>query len=198
MPSNQDPDRATGPPHQQSNFFVGPDNGICTVLLNDVDEERFFQVEPERLSRPACGRTFHGRDIMAPVAAALASGISAEEVGPLLQSADLVRLADALATRDKKTINGRVVWIDRFGNLVTNISMALVRQFLASNDLASLTLHTAGREISCHAPTYAVAPDGKPFFLVGSRNTLEIAVKDGSAATVTGICLGSECRLLLR
>src|SRR6185295_12694960 len=94
-------------------FFVGPDNGLFTYIYDREPSHQIFHVTAERFFRPEPSTTFHGRDIFAPVAAALSNGVAVEEFGPEID--DAVRLP-ALETPL------RIIHIDRFGNCVTNIT----------------------------------------------------------------------------
>ena len=144
-------------------FFVGPDNGVFTYIpaTNAV-----------ALAIPdTSSQTFHGRDVFAPAAARLLSGAQLHELG---NAAD-VRVALELPTQPQ------VVAVDRFGNLITNVS-------------TSSDVEVAGRKIRL-ARTYGDAPVGGLLALLNSDGLLEIAVRNGSAAETLGVSRGAEVRL---
>jgi len=130
--------------------------------------------------------TFHGRDVFAPVAAALATGTRPQELGP--EIADAHHLEVPEPRREAGTIRGQVIYVDHFGNLITNVSQLLLANFPA--EPASISIR--GIRVAGISPSYAAVPPGQPVAVVNSWNHLEIAVRDGSAATVLGACVGDE------
>ena len=198
----------------EGHFFVGPDNGLFTALLTGTagpngpattktdisrpDPLQVFEITNQELFAPFVSPTFHGRDIMAPVAARLALGLDPGKVGPRVAAASVVCLEDAVAEAEDGGISGRIVWIDRFGNLVSNIPLSLIDRVFPGKRLDRCVLLAGGHEVRHRAATYAHAPDTAPFFLAGSRATLEIAVKNGNAAHATGLSWGARCRLVER
>ena len=144
-------------------FFVGPDNGIFTYI---EPPHRTFHVTAEKYFRPDPSSTFHGRDIFAPVAAALSTGVSPEQLGSEIN--DEVRLPSLETPL-------RIIHIDRFGNCVTNITR---------ERFEGLTIN--GRTISVLRNFYGEALPGEIFAIWGSAGFLEISVNGGSAAQVLG------------
>jgi S-adenosyl-L-methionine hydrolase (adenosine-forming) len=106
-------------------FFVGPDNGLFTLLYDDAT--RIFAIENKRYMRKEISPTFHGRDIFAPAAAYLASGVQPSMFGSLVQ--EPVRLPGVYPVIEKNVLKGEVVRFDRFGNAITNISGAIIQNF---------------------------------------------------------------------
>jgi S-adenosylmethionine hydrolase len=161
--------------------FVGPDNGLFTPILLRGGWVAFELTAPEyRL--PAVSRTFHGRDIFAPAAAHLARGVAPSGFGaPVL---DPVRLPWPEARPVPGGVAGAVVHIDRFGNLVTSISAAqAVTPAAGAVKIGGSVLPLVG--------TYADLPPGGAGALVGSRNRLEVVVREGSAAERFGARRGT-------
>ena len=146
-------------------FFVGPDNGIFTYI---EPPHRAFHVTAEKHFRPDPSSTFHGRDIFAPVAAALSTGVSPEEFGPEIN--DEVKLPSLETPL-------RIIHIDRFGNCVTNITR---------ERFEGKSLSINGRPISALRKFYGEAPEGEIFAIWGSAGFLEISMNGGSAAKVLG------------
>jgi len=102
-------------------IFVGPDNGVFGHVYERVAPFRVFHVTNEKYFRPRVSETFHGRDVFAPVAGALAGGVRAEELGPSVE--DFVRLPFARPSRDAEgALVASIIHVDRFGNCVTNIT----------------------------------------------------------------------------
>lgn len=159
--------------------FVGPDNGLFTPWL---DGGQAVELTSAEYRLPEVSSTFHGRDVFAPAAAHLALGVELSRLGPPL--ADPVRLDPPRPVEHEDgTIDGEIVYVDRFGNLISNIALAEARgtaQFL------NLELPVQ--------PTYGAAERGKPLALVGSDGCLEIAVRDGSAAQLLEVGVGQPVR----
>ena len=144
-------------------FLVGPDNGLLSPALLSGDA-RVVRLPMSEAASP----TFHGRDVFAPAAAALAAGTPLDYLGAPFAAA-VVRRTPPAHQRPDGLIDGRVIAIDRFGNAITNL-VARAGE-----------LDVAGRRLPV-VRTYAEAMDDAPFDLAGSGGLLEIAVRDGSAA----------------
>jgi S-adenosylmethionine hydrolase len=158
-------------------FFVGPDNGLLTPVLDDA-----VTVE---LPVPAdAAPTFHGRDLFAPAAAALAGGDPVTSLGREMH--DPVRLPVSLPRADGEFTVGRVVHVDRFGTLITDIPRSA---------LGSASVVVVGGEAPVPLGlTFADVASGELVAFVGSGGTLEIAARDRSAAQAIGVGVGSEVR----
>jgi S-adenosyl-L-methionine hydrolase (adenosine-forming) len=164
-------------------FFVGPDNGIFSRVLRDA------VVEIVALPTPAAASpTFHGRDVFAPAAAAIAFGSPLDSLGP-----PFLGIPERLATADPryegKTVVGEVIYVDRFGTLVTNLTTEHVPSY-ATLEVEDLDLGPLRR-------TFAEVAAGGLVALVGSDGAVEIAVRNGSAARRLGLGVGGEVRVRL-
>ena len=155
--------------------FVGPDNGLFTPFL-DGQDWRAFELAETAYRLPVVSRTFHGRDLFAPAAAHVASGLDPARLGPPV--GDPVRLAWPEVRAVAGAVAGAVVHADRFGNLITSIHA----RTLAPVD-ADLVIRVGGREVPL-VGTYGDLSIGRPGALIGSSGRLEIAVREGSAATL--------------
>ena len=154
-------------------FFVGPDNGLFSYIYDREPSHRTFHVTTDRFFRPSVSSTFHGRDIFAPVAAALSNGVAPEELGRLID--DEVRLPSL-------EMPLRIIHIDRFGNCITNIT----------RDLPPGEIVVKGKTISEIRQFYGEGDDQSLFAIWGSAGFLEISVNGGSAAKVLGAARGDE------
>jgi len=169
-------------------LFVAPDNGLLTVvwehlLPEERDTARIVELDKPHLWRTQVSATFHGRDIMAPVAAHLASGMALAEVGRARQ--ELLLLPESRPTHHEDgTLQGQVVHVDRFGTLATNIPAAQVAA-------GPVTVEAGGVVLRGLARTYGERPAGELLALIGSDGRLEIAVREGSAAERLGLEIGS-------
>jgi S-adenosylmethionine hydrolase len=166
-------------------FLVGPDNGVLTPALGGsaAAERRCVRID-ERAVGGAVAPTFHGRDVFAPAAAALATGRALDALGEPL--ADPVVLEEPGPTREPDGATGEVVSVDRFGNATTNIPGA----WAAGGGVVDV-----GRVRVRIARTYGDVRPGEPVALVDSEGWIEVAVRDGSAAERLGIVPGAAVRL---
>jgi S-adenosylmethionine hydrolase len=164
--------------------YVGPDNGLFAVALADAPHAplAIHSLENRTLWRAPVSPVFHGRDVFAPVAAHLAAGGALEDVGPLLERDALAGSAASEPTWSGGALRGQIVYVDRFGNLVTNVRVA-------PDAAQGAEVEIAGRTLAL-ARTYQDAPSGELVALVGSTGRLEIAVNGGSAAQRLGASVG--------
>jgi S-adenosylmethionine hydrolase len=163
--------------------FVAPDNGSLTMLLSSRKFESAYAVtNSDFFMNPVCS-TFHGRDIMAPVAARLASGLAPGSVGPAMERADLIRLPlpEAFVDQEHQTISGEIISIDKFGNLITNIHADDIRS-LYDAKTPSLFISINGQIITGLHHSYEAVKIQHPVAVIGSRNYLEVGVNQGHAA----------------
>ena len=172
-------------------YFVGPDNGLFSLVLQDEPDEAVILDRPEMWRTPEPSKTFHGRDIFAPAAARLAAGTPLSELGSPLSA--LTRLHWALPIHDEAGIRGWVVHIDRFGNCITNVTSEAFQD------------GRSGRRFKCYAgtvilnkiqETYAAVEGGDPLLLFNSADLLEIAVSRGNAAELYGLHTGSPINVV--
>lgn len=172
-------------------LFVGPDNGLFSLVMPDSVEA--FEIQPSAHLPATVSNTFHGRDIFAPVAAALATGMRPDELGSPIP--DPQRLWPITQISGSK-IESQIIHIDRFGNGVTGVE----RRRLASDSLpASFGLRIAGVLIREQKRFYSEEPivSGDPFVIWGSLNFLEISVANGSAAELLKLSCGQTVTLSL-
>jgi S-adenosyl-L-methionine hydrolase (adenosine-forming) len=167
-------------------FFIGPDNGVLTLAA--PPPRRSFRIDAAAFRREPVSPTFHGRDVFAQTAGRLALGLSASAAGPPL--GDLVELAEPLVRRVGDRVEGAVTHVDAFGNLLTSLSAELVP--------ADAYVEVSGREGTFRpamGKTFADVAPGALVAYIGSSGLLEIGLRDGSAASLTGAVRGSAVRL---
>lgn len=155
--------------------FVGPDNGVLTPILAR-DDCRTATLPIPGSAAP----TFHGRDVFAPAAAALAGGTDLTVLGPEVRPA--VRLPDVPLSIGPDRSAGEVIYIDRFGNLITN---------LPGEASTGRVVSVEGRPVGPLRRTFADVEPGDAVAYVGSGGTVEIAVRDRSAAGDLGARIGT-------
>ena len=176
--------------------FLCPDNGLLTELIIQGVLHTARRVTNQALFADAISATFHGRDIFAPVAGFLASGGAPEKLGPEQAVDELVCLDHAPSRWDgQDRLQGAVITVDRFGNIITNIGRELLTSF-CEGDLNQILVIEAGsvRPVSL-VTSYSAVPVGRLLATIGSRGTLEIAVRQGSAAERLGIAPGAKIRV---
>jgi S-adenosyl-L-methionine hydrolase (adenosine-forming) len=158
-------------------FFVAPDNGLLSFLPGDAP---FVALPVPATAAP----TFHARDVFAPAAGKLALGASLSNVGHAVT--DVYRSPLPTPHHDGTLMIGEVIYVDRFGTLISNIPGEAVEP--------GVRIRVAGTEIGTLARTFGDVARGTLVALVGSGGTVEIAVRDGSAARLLGVGVGAEVR----
>ncbi len=175
-----------------SRTVIAPDNGLLTLLHRDADLQEIRIVENRRFFASSLSSTFHGRDIFAPVAAHISRGVSLDHLGPV---ADHIEILDLARPRlnDDGTLDGEVMLIDHFGNLITNISMVDVSA--ARTPRHHLEVSVGPHHVGPIRTTYDDVANGQPVALIGSTRMLEIAVNRGNAAQILGVTRGDAVSL---
>lgn len=173
----------------QGQVLVGPDNGLFGYLFDGCEEVHV--IEPERLGHRPMSSTFHGRDLFAPAAARLACGSDASELGPRIDTYQ--RLVFPMVEVSGDTLSGRVIHIDRYGNLVTNIPETTLRAFMG--DASDPHVYVAERAVRGLIDHYAQGKVGQLVALFGSSGLLEVAACEASAANKLGADLGCPVRV---
>lgn len=154
-------------------IFVAPDNGVLSSVLNTAKDIKAYELDKKEFWLDELSSTFHARDLFAPVAAHLSSGVSLAELATECDLEPLCKLALKELQIKQNRVEGSVTYIDRFGNLITNIKKEYVRQ--------SVLCQVGKKSIGRIGHTYASAEHGTPVAFVGSHGYLEIAVSQGRA-----------------
>jgi hypothetical protein len=175
--------------------FVAPDNGVLSMVYAKEERVHVRHITSDHYFRQPVSNTFHGRDIFAPVAAYLAKQVDSHKFGDEIE--DYVKFA---APKPKPTgenkIRGVVLKIDRFGNLVTNVTPADVPALFAEKP-GAFKIVVGTREITEVRATYAEGGPGEVFGILGSMGYLEIVANRAAAAQITGAGKGSEVSIVL-
>lgn len=160
-------------------FFVGPDNGLFTFVAERFGVGEVREIANKALMGAEISPTFHGRDIFAPVAAHLSSGVSASEVGPPLH--EIKRLELSAPKREGERLVGEVLAIDDFGNILTNIGHELFAGFARLGDM--LTIKLGDKLFAAKfARTFGDVREGELLCYIGSAGLLEVAKNMGNLA----------------
>jgi S-adenosylmethionine hydrolase len=161
-----------------THYFVGPDNGVVTMQLEHIEAEgltiSFIHLNKPQYWLPMVSSVFHGRDIFAPAAAHLASGVTLTELGDPID--DPIRLSMPKPVRTENGYHGQVIHLDHFGNISTNIR----REHLAGKTVQNV--HLCGVDTGAMVVTFGERPSGELVALFGSTGNLIVSVVNGNAA----------------
>jgi S-adenosylmethionine hydrolase len=167
--------------------FIAPDNGMLNYLCSRKEPGKAYALR-YRDDAKGVSRTFHGRDLFAPAAARLAGGRSISSLGIPVPSLVPRKLFVDVPPRSKGPVRGKILHVDNFGNIITNLKIS------GSGPLRG-TISLGRKKIREHSETYAAGPARTPFMIVGSTGLLEISVKNGDAAVTLGIEVGDRAEL---
>ncbi len=174
-----------------SESFVGPDNGVFSLVVQDPLGKRaksdpleaFDLLKDAEKHAKQLSSTFHARDLFGPIAASLSLGYAASELGQKIDIDTLERIDSLEIERHEGSLKGRVIHVDRFGNLVTN---------LPNIKLPSSALFTINdQKVGPIAKTYRSVEKGQPTAIMGSHGFVEIAVCEGRADQALDAEIGS-------
>ncbi|OQY27069.1 MAG: hypothetical protein B6244_11740 [Candidatus Cloacimonetes bacterium 4572_55] len=159
-------------------FFVAPDNGVLTLAFRMAEVIRTVEIQNEKYFMPEVSSTFHGRDIFSSVAAHLSMGVPVTEFGPEVEQGPSLSFPGIETIGDM--LYGKLIHIDNFGNLVTNISPKVLNE--RGLNLDEILIGMGSRQIMKVHKTYSDVEPGKLLALINSSGFLEIAVNQGNAA----------------
>jgi S-adenosylmethionine hydrolase len=172
--------------------FVAPDNGVLTLVFDDHAPKRVVELTERRYARPTVSRTFEGRDRFAPAAAWLAKGIELAALGR--NAAGVHRLDVPRPIVGDGSIEGQVLRVDRFGNLITNIDRRTFDRMAGPGLEIRVGSHVVSKVVS----TYADLNADEICALFGSTDHLEIAANGASAAARLDLGRGAAVHIAQR
>lgn len=161
-------------------LFLAPDNGVLELVLRSHRADELVAVTSKWYFGKSISTTFHGRDIFASVASHLAMGVKVARLGPKVTDPVRVELPEVSLSEGK--ISGAIIYVDRFGNLVTNIKKAQLASIFQGAKSSQFVTVVANQHIRGLSRSYADVASGKLLSLLGSAGVLEIALAGGSAA----------------
>ena len=156
-------------------YFIAPDNGLLSYIFKESRIEKIIKIDNKEFWLPEISQTFHGRDIFSPVAANLAKcPEQLERFGPFitLESVNIIELPSPIISKEK--IKGSIIYIDNFGNLITNIQKSLITS-------ANANVRIKNIDIKGISKSYANKKSGELLAILGSHNNIEIAINGGNA-----------------
>ena len=172
-------------------IFLAPDNGLLTLVMEEGKIGSLVRVENTRYFLTPVSRTFHGRDIFAPVAAHLCKGMDITNLGPALDPQHLVYLKiDKPSFSETDRLVGAVVCFDRFGNCISNIDEPHIKELDARGSGRRLEIKIGDTSIKGLSSSYADTESKQPLAIMGSFGYLEIAMNQGNAQRALGIQKG--------
>jgi len=171
---------------QANNYFVGPDNGVMSLSLEGNPPDRIIELTNAEFHLKQVGKTFHGRDIFAPVAAYLSLGVAPDKFGKTLDKLTNLFLPEIVRVQNR--VEGEIIYSDNFGNLFTNIR---------ERDLTGLPkdgwrVEWKGIQLGRLVTTYTMVRDGEFACLFNSWGLLEIAANKGHALEQIGAKIGDK------
>ncbi|OGW28679.1 MAG: hypothetical protein A2X56_00630 [Nitrospirae bacterium GWC2_57_13] len=173
----------------ESFYFVGPDNGIFSLIYSEAERIRVHHITAGHYYLPNPGPTFHGRDIFAPVAAWITKGIPSGNFGD--EITDFVKLNVPVPKKLPDGIEGHVIHIDRFGNVITNITYADIQELTPDHKAPGIvTLTFQDKQIAGLRKFYAEAQPGEPGIIINSSGLLEIFLYKQNARTALNVKRG--------
>ena len=174
-------------------YFIAPDNGVLSLILARDGSSKIHEITNRELWLESPSSTFHGRDIFAPVAAAIASGNTQPgDVGPLLDRIELLPNLNPQQI-DQSTWEGKLLSIDHFGNAITNFKVAEFTMIRSR----SFAIRLRDHEITEFRSTFEEARRAVCFAYFGSSGYIELGVNQGSAAALLGASPGDSITLSL-
>lgn len=169
--------------------FIGPNNGVFTLVAEKFGIDEIRKISNKDLLRSDISTTFHGRDVMAPVAAHLSSGLKPSKVGERIEELELVDMKKPKSMT--KGIRGEILHIDDFGNLITNIGGDLIEK--TADIGATLRIEIDTQELKApFVKTFGEVSEGDNLCYIGSSNLLEIAKNRGNLADEVNVERGNE------
>lgn len=173
-------------------IFLAPDNGLLTYVLEKSPAFKLINICNDKFFLPNVSHTFHGRDIFAPVAAHLANGIDVNELGT--PDEDYFKIRIPGIEKGKNFLKGEVVYVDRFGNLITNIS----EESLPSNYQNIERIELGNHIINEIVDAYLNGDSSKPIAIIGSSGCLEIAINSKNASEHLNSTQGDEVTVVFK
>ncbi len=178
-------------------YFVGPDNGIFSYIYTQrAGGLEVYHITASEYLRNPSGRTFHGRDIFAPLAAHLSTDLMPQRLGPRIDDFVVLDIPTPVIDNILKIIKGQVIYIDHFGNCITNIDEKSISSILHGIDNKDLHIVFRDREIPFKC-CYQEAESQQLCVLLNSSGSLELFVNQGSASKLFDITVGQRIEIFI-
>lgn len=178
----------------RSQILIGPDNGLLIPAAKRLGDFQVYEIKNKNLMMNNISNTFHGRDIFTPVAAHILNGTYFNEIGPVIDDYKTLDLGSF--TVNNKAIEGKVLYIDGFGNIITNINGIRIKKYLNFNKEIMVYLGKKRIKIP-FVRTYGETKKGETLATIGSSNLLEISINQGNAKEKYKMKTGEKIKILL-
>jgi S-adenosyl-L-methionine hydrolase (adenosine-forming) len=173
-----------------SYYFLGPDNGLFSYVLEDEDDVEAREIENQQYRLKSVGHTFDGRDLFAPSAAWLSKGVPASSFGQVIH--DPIRFSIIEPSRQGNRLVGRIEHVDRFGNLISNLTLQHLEEMHQVTKCRQLSVRIGERIIEGLVVNYSEGKTEQPSALINSDGRLEIFVKEAPAADLLKLGKGAR------
>jgi S-adenosylmethionine hydrolase len=174
-------------------FFIGPDNGLFTYVCEEESAVEVRHIQNRQYRLDSEGSTFDGRDLFSPAAAWLTKGQPVGSFGPLMKNYE--RLPVVAPGWDNHVMAGQIVYVDRFGNLISNLTRFQLTEVRGVAKRSALYIRLAGKTIEGLVDSYSDGAPGAPQALINSNGQLEVFVREGNAADMLGVTRGARIEL---
>lgn len=171
-------------------FFLAPDNGVLSYIFDDEQPVEVREINQRKFRRESPGRTFDGRDLFAPAAARLAKQEPFESYGPVI--GDYQTFPIAQPHWEQATLVGEIVYVDRFGNLISNLTQQHLEEVRLVAKGRQLSILIGKRIIEGLVESYSEGMAEKPSALINSEGKLEVFLKEASAADLLQVGRGAR------
>jgi S-adenosylmethionine hydrolase len=175
--------------------FIAPDNGVLSLVYEREERVTVYQIEASHYYLQPVSNTFHGRDIFAPIAAWVSKGVEAAKIGT--EITDFVRFAVPKPKRDGGVVKGVVLKVDRFGNLVTNLTPELMPE-LFSDPPVGFSMTVGKATVSTVRTNYAQGAAREVFAILGSMGFIEVSGNRTPASQIAGVGRGAVVEVTLQ
>lgn len=172
-------------------FFIGPDNGLFSLVFLKEEVIAVYHLDNPRYFRRQVSHTFHGRDIFSPTAAHLSRGVQPSRLGKKIERFSVLQGMQCLT--GKNALEGRVIAIDKFGNVISNITLNFFNKYVGGG---FFSIKVGSKIFGALHKTYANVDHGKPVAVFGSSGFLEFALNQGNFARSGKITVGEKVRVV--
>ena len=180
-----------------NHYFIGPDNGLFSYIYKEDPKVKVIEIKSEHYFLKSEGTTFHGRDIFAPVAAWLSKGVKMTNFGDEITDFKRFPVPD-INRPDNDTVKGEIAYIDRFGNLISNITRTDIDQFIVNKGIKGLQIRIKERTIAGLRDYYGQAEAGGIDAIINSNGHLEVFSFMKNAKDILGVSIGEEITVSIR
>jgi S-adenosylmethionine hydrolase len=159
-------------------YYVGPDNGVLSLAIQEEGLKKIILISERKYMRSNVTATFEGRDIFAPVAAHLAQGVPIESFGRKVDQMIQLRISQPLISNHH--ISGKIIHIDGFGNIITNITYSQIHDLITIGEKYQVTINQLTKTMK-YMKSYGYVSPGELIIITGSSNYMEISINQGNA-----------------